>query len=307
VFGIVFHGMQATLSRRMGPGSAALVTTLLVAVLIVAPAVTLVSVLAQEVPEVATRIQQTSLPAPAQVDRLWQRARALSPVPLPEDPTDLARDGIERVLTFLAPRAGAVVADFFATLGSLVVMLFALFFMLRDGDAMANELRSVLPLPSNERDRLMRETRDLVVASVGAGMVVAAAQGAIGGLTFWLLGINAPVFWAVVTAFCSIIPFAGAALVWLPAAVWLLLSGEIGRGIILLVVGALGISMADNILRPLLLAGRTSLNGLVIFFGLLGGMAAFGFVGIVLGPIILVVTGTLLKLFTWPSLVDEAH
>jgi predicted PurR-regulated permease PerM len=305
VFGVVFRTTQVDLSRRFGPNGAALTTTLVVAILIVAPAVILVSVLAREVPQVANSVQQASLSAPEQVDRLWQMTRQRVPFTLPEDPTELAREAIQRVLAFLAPRAGAVVADVFATIGSLVIMLFALFFMLRDGDRMAREVRSLLPLPMTESDRLMREMRDLVIASVGAGMVVAALQGAIGGLTFWLLGIHAPVFWAIVMAFCSIIPVVGAALVWLPAAAWLLLSGEIARGVILLIVGALGISMADNVIRPLLLAGRTSLSGLVIFFGLLGGIAAFGFVGIVLGPIILVVTGSLLKLFTWPDVVDD--
>jgi predicted PurR-regulated permease PerM len=307
VFGIVFHDIHATLSRRMGPAGAALVTTLFVAILIVAPAVILVSVVAREVPQVASSVQQASLPASDQIERVWEVVRARVPLPLPEDPTDLAREGIQRVLAFLAPRAGAVVADFVATIGSLLVMLFALFFMLRDGDRLAAQVRHLLPLPLNESDRLLRDTRDLVIASVGAGMVVAAVQGGIGGVTFWLLGLPAPVFWAVVIAFVSLIPVVGAAFVWLPAAIWLLLAGEIARGVTMLIVGALGISMADNALRPLLLAGRTSLSGLVIFFGLLGGVAAFGFVGLVLGPIILVVTGNLLKLFTWPDLVDEAH
>jgi predicted PurR-regulated permease PerM len=305
VFGIVFRTMQVDLSRRLGQNGAALLTTLIVAILIVAPAVIVVSVLAREVPQVANSVQQASLPASDQVARVWLTVRQRVPFPLPEDPTELAREGIQRVLAFLAPRAGAVVADVFATIGSLVIMLFALFFMLRDGDRLADKVRSLLPLPTDERDRLMRDARDLVVASVGAGMVVAAVQGAIGGVTFWLLGLHAPVFWAVVIAFVSIIPVVGAALVWLPAAIWLLLSGEIGRGVILILVGALGISMADNVIRPLLLAGRTSVSGLVVFFGLLGGMAAFGFVGIVLGPIILVVTGSLLKLFTWPDIVDD--
>ena len=185
-------------------------------------------------------------------------------------------------------------------------MLFALFFMLRDGDAMSRELRALLPIPDEDSARLMRETRDLVIASVGAGLLVAAAQGTIGGVAFWLLGLGAPVLWGVVIAFCSLIPVVGSALVWLPAAVWLLLAGETLRGVILLLVGVLGIGMADNVLRPLLLSGRTSVSGLVIFFGLLGGVAAFGFIGLVIGPIVLVTTGNLLKLLSQPDRVDPA-
>jgi predicted PurR-regulated permease PerM len=110
---------------------------------------------------------------------------------------------------------------------------------------------------------------------------VAAAQGTIGGVAFWLLGIGAPVVWGVAMAFCSLIPVVGAALVWVPTAIWLLLSGNITRGVILILVGALGISMADNILRPLLLSGRTSASGLIVFLGILGGVGAFGFIGLV--------------------------
>jgi predicted PurR-regulated permease PerM len=90
----------------------------------------------------------------------------------------------------------------------------------------------------------------------------------------------------------------GSALVWAPTAVWLLASGDIGRGVILIAIGVFGISMADNILRPLLLSGRTTASGLVIFLGLLGGVSAFGFIGLVLGPIILVTAGNLLAVFT---------
>ena len=161
-----------------------------------------------------------------------------------------------------------------------------------------------MPLPEAECDRLIRDTRDLVIASVGAGLLVAAIQGLIGGVAFWLLGIGAPAFWGLMTAFCSLVPVVGAALVWVPAALWLLLSGHIGAGVVMALVGVLGISMVDNILRPLLLSGNTSVSGLVIFFGLLGGIAAFGFIGLIIGPVVLVTTGSLLKMFARPDLAD---
>jgi len=104
--------------------------------------------------------------------------------------------------------------------------------------------------------------------------------------------------------FCSLLPVVGAALVWVPAALWLLLSGHIGAGVVMVLVGVLGISMVDNILRPLLLSGNTSVSGLVIFFGLLGGVAAFGFIGLVIGPIVLVTTGNLLRLFAKPDVIE---
>jgi predicted PurR-regulated permease PerM len=304
VFAMMFHGVHMELAPRFGPNRAALLTTLMAAILIVAPGVTLVSVFAREVPQVVDYVQRVNVAAPEQIDRLWEVVRRRSPMELPADWTLLLRQGVQRALAFLAPRAGAVVADVFATLGSLFVMLFSLFFLLRDGDALGRQVRELLPLPERERDRLMTETRDLVIASVGAALLVAATQGAIGGIAFWLLGIAAPVIWGVVMAMCALIPVVGAALVWVPTALWLLFSGDIVRGVILVLVGVLGISMADNILRPLLLSGRTSASGLIVFLGLLGGVSAFGFIGLVLGPIVLVTAGSLLRVFTRPDLLE---
>jgi predicted PurR-regulated permease PerM len=305
MFAILFRGMQTALARTIGPNSAALVTTLTVGILIVAPAVFLVSTVAREAPQAIDSLRQASQSAPRQIQRLWDAVRQRSPVAIPEDPTELMTSAAERALTYLAPQAGSLVAGFFATLGSLIAMLFALFFLLRDGAAISRLLRERLPFPENESERLITNTRDLVIASVGASLIVAAAQGAIGGLAFWLLGIGAPAFWAVAMALCSLLPVVGAALVWVPAAIWLLLSGAIGQGVAMLLVGAFGISAVDNVLRPLILSGRTSVSGLVIFFGLLGGAAAFGFVGLLIGPIILVTTARLLEQLRRADLMEE--
>jgi hypothetical protein len=115
---------------------------------------------------------------------------------MPEDPSDLLTEGVQRAVAFLAPHAGAFVADSLATLGSLVVMLFALFFILRDGDTMSRRLRDLLPFTEHESEQLLSDTRDLVIASVGAGVVVAVAQGIVGGLAFlWARARRR--FWAV--------------------------------------------------------------------------------------------------------------
>ena len=298
VFALMFYPVYDELMIRFGPGRGALATTLMAAVLIVAPAVMLVSVLARELPQVIDRVQQASLNAPDQIERVWEELRRRSPIDLPEDPTVILREGVQRALAFLAPRAGAAVADVLATVGSLFVMLFALFFLLRDGYTFGRRVRDLLPLPERERDRLMNETRDLVVASVGVGLLIAAIQGTIGGVAYWLLGIPAPALWGVAMAICALIPLVGTGLVWVPTALWLLFSGDAGRGVVLIIIGVVVIGLVDNIVRPLLLSGRTSASGLVIFLGLLGGVTAFGFIGLVLGPIILVTASSLLTVFT---------
>lgn len=291
---ILFRRLQGRFVQKLGPNGAALLTTVTVAVLIVTPAIVLIASLAREVPQVIDTMTHASQNAPRQLQQVWETIRSRSPIPIPAAPSDILATTAQRALSVIAPRAGAFVGDLFALLGNLVCTLFALFFMLRDGDAMHRTLRDRLPFGVDENERLLNDTRDLVLASIGASLVVAAAQGAIGGVAFWLLGLGAPVFWALAIAFCSLLPL-GAGLVWVPAAIWLLLSGDIARGVIMLLVGAFGISMIDNVLRPLLLSGRASISGLVVFFGLLGGAAAFGLIGLVIGPIVLVTTSRLIE------------
>ena len=295
IFAILFQGMQSVLAKRIGPARAAAATTLVVTMAIVVPAMFLVSVLAREAPQVLDHLRLSSQDPPAQIQRFWEAVRARSPIPIPETANDVVTRLSNRVVVFLNSQAGPLVAGSFATLGSLAAMLFALFFMLRDGDGMSRRVRDYLPFSEQNNGRLMDAARDMVRASVGAGLIVAAAQGAIGGLAFWLLGLGAPIFWGFVIAFCSLLPVVGAAIVWLPAAVALLVSGAVTRGVVLLVVGTFGISMVDNVLRPVLLSGKTSISGFVVFFGLLGGAAAFGMIGLLIGPIILVIAGQLLE------------
>jgi predicted PurR-regulated permease PerM len=306
IFAILFRRLQVALMPRLGPNGAAAVTTVAVAVAIVAPAVVLISSLAREAPRVTESLTQASQNAPRQIQRIWDAARARSPVPLPENAPDLASGAAQRALTFVSTHASDLVANVFALLGNVGAMLFALFFMLRDGAAMSRGLRDRLPFPEEDSERLMSDTRDMVMASVGAGVAVAAAQGVVGGVAFWLVGIGAPAFWGVIIGFASLLPVVGATSVWVPAAIGLLLSGDIGQGVLLFLLGIFGISMVDNVLRPLLLTGKTSMSGLVVFFGLLGGAAAFGFIGLVIGPIILVITARLLESLPRPNRSDES-
>ena len=283
---------------RLRNSNAALVTTLLAGVLIIAPAVFLVAVVAQQVPLALDYVNNLSATTPEQVMRVWTSLRDRLPVPLPPDPMTLLSDGAKTAASFLARQAGSLVADVLATFGSLLVMLFALFFLLRDGTAFALAVRRMLPFSEAESQRLITETSDLVVASVGAGLTVAAVQGLIGGLAFWALGLPAPAVWGVAMAICSLLPVIGATLVWVPVAAWLFLAGDLTRAIVLTVICSVILGSADNVLRPLLLSGRTSTSGLVVFIGLLGGVSAFGFVGLVLGPIVLVTAGTLIDALT---------
>jgi predicted PurR-regulated permease PerM len=145
IFGVLFHGWQVALAKKIGTNPAAFVTTLVVGVIVIAPAVMLISAVAREVPQLTSYLQQTSQNAPVQLERLWQTIRPRIPVALPDNPGQLLSEGLTRAISFVAPRAGGALAGFTGLLADLVTMLFALFFMLRDGDAIGLHLRDWLP------------------------------------------------------------------------------------------------------------------------------------------------------------------
>ncbi|MEO7794300.1 MAG: AI-2E family transporter, partial [Thermoanaerobaculia bacterium] len=178
-----------------------------------------------------------------------------------------------------------------------VIIAFSLFFLLRDGDKFELALRQVLPLSSRQSDHLISHTAEIVQASVVGVVAVAGIQGAIGGLTFALLGLPSPVLWGVVMAFLAMVPMVGAGVIWLPAALFLLATGSPGKALALVLIGTLIISTIDNFLRPRLVGGRTGLHELVVFFAVLGGLEVFGLVGLLVGPAILAVAWILLDLF----------
>ena len=191
IFAMMFHPVQVELSARFGPNRAALATTSMAAVLIVGPAVMIVSVLAREVPMLIEYLKSVSV-TPDQIQEVWDAIRQRSPFELPADPTSMLRQGAQRLLAFVAPRAGAVVADVLSTLGSLVIMFFALFFLLRDGHTLGRQIRELLPLSEQERERLSSRRAIWWWPASAPALAVAATQGAIGGIAFWALGISAP-------------------------------------------------------------------------------------------------------------------
>lgn len=278
--------------------NSALATTVLAGVLIITPAVFMTAVVVQQVPAAIDYVNGLSETTPQQILTLWTSLRARVPIDLPPDPMTLVADGAKTAASFVLGGAGSLLANVLSTLGSLLVMLFALFFFLRDGKQFGDVIRRLLPFTESETERLIDETTELVVASVGAGLTVAFVQGVVGGIAFWILGLPAPAVWGAAIAICSLLPVVGATLVWVPVAVWLFFSGDVSRAIGMTVMCGLILGSVDNVLRPLLLAGRTSASGLVVFIGLLGGVSAFGFVGLVLGPIVLVIAGSLMDTMT---------
>ena len=171
--------------------------------------------------------------------------------------------------------------------GDLTLMLFMLFFFLRDGDRMAARVKRLIPLEAERKASLDRHLQDVTQAVVFGTVVTALVQGTLIGIAFWITGLPSPVVFGVLAMVASFIPFVGIGLIWLPAALILLAKGIVWKAIFMAVWGGLVAGSADNFLRPLLVSGKAEVGTLTVFFGVLGGLATFGFAGLFLGPVIL--------------------
>lgn len=169
---------------------------------------------------------------------------------------------------------------------SFFVMLYLLFFLLRDGDRLFATLKRSIPLKEAQQDALFDKFVTVVRATVKGDLLVALLQGVLGGLAFWALDIRAPLVWGVLMAVVSLLPAFGAALIWLPVAIYLLISGSIWQGIALIVFGTLVIGLVDNFLRPILVGKDTKMPEYVVLISTLGGLEAFGLIGFIMGPLI---------------------
>jgi predicted PurR-regulated permease PerM len=169
---------------------------------------------------------------------------------------------------------------------NLFVMLYVLYFLLRDGKALSAQAARALPLAPRHTRRLLTQFATVVRATVKGNVVVALVQGTLGGMAFWVLGITGPLLWGALMALLSLLPAVGAALVWGPVAIYLLSTGSLWPAVGLTAWGVVVIGLVDNVLRPILVGKETRLPDYLILIATLGGLAAFGLNGFVIGPVI---------------------
>jgi predicted PurR-regulated permease PerM len=196
------------------------------------------------------------------------------------------QEGAAQVSQTVARQALHVGSMTFEFLVGLTVMLYLLFFLLRDGQSLSNRIKGAFPLSPHYKRRLFTNLTTVIRATVKGNVLVAIAQGALGGMIFWFLGIQAPLLWAVVMAFLSLLPAVGAAIVWAPVAIYLLATGAIWKGVVLIAFGVLVIGLVDNFLRPVLVGKDTKMPDYLVLLSTIGGMALFGLNGFVIGPLI---------------------
>lgn len=204
------------------------------------------------------------------------------------------------VSQFLASQALAIGQNTLRIGALFFVMLYILFFFLRDGHRFLDLIIRALPLGDDRERRLLDKFAEVSRATIKGTIVVGVVQGTLGGLLFWILGIASPVFWGVIMTVLSLLPAIGSALVWGPAAIILIATGSIVKGIILIAAGTLIIGLVDNILRPILVGRDTKMPDFLILIATLGGLTLFGISGFVIGPII-----AALFLAVWEMFIEE--
>ena len=197
-----------------------------------------------------------------------------------------ATEFVQASLGLIAQQALAIGGSVFGFVLGFAIALYVGFFLLRDGRAISEQLLAALPFERGIADRLAERFLILVRATIKGSVVVGLVQGALGAITFWIVGIPSVLLLGVIMAIASLLPAVGPAIVWVPAAIYLLATGAIWQGVVVIVSGVAVIGMIDNVLRPILVGRDTGIPDWMILVTTLGGIALFGLSGIVIGPLV---------------------
>lgn len=221
------------------------------------------------------------------------------------------RQGANQALHWLASMGGRVFLGAIGTVVGFVLMLFILFFFIRDGREMLTTARELIPMEEKYKTRLFDHVGAVTRAMVLGTGLTALIQGTLVGIAFLIVGLPSPLVFAVIALLASLLPFGGTALVWVPAAIVLAAQGRWGATIFMVIWGAVLVSLVDNVVRPMLVSGRANVGTLTVFIGVLGGLAAFGAIGLFLGPVVLALVIALIRLVLEvrrmePSTVESA-
>ncbi|WP_369987203.1 AI-2E family transporter [Pseudomonas xanthosomatis] len=295
ILAILFAPLQRQLllrfeRRRNLATAATLLVCLLIAIL---PVIVISALLVQEGATLYQRIESGQLDIAGYIERGKDMLPAYAQHALDRmgmGNLDGLRDKITKWATqgsqFLAGQAFSFGQGTFDFLVSFGIMLYLLYFFLREGAELARKVRQAVPLPEQQKRRLQLKFKRVVRATVKGNLLVAITQGALGGFIFWVLGIPSALVWAVLMAFLSLLPAVGAGIVWAPVAAYFLLTGATWQGIVLTAFGVLVIGLVDNLLRPILVGKDTRMPDYLILVSTLGGLAVFGLNGFVIGPLI---------------------
>jgi predicted PurR-regulated permease PerM len=313
VFAIVFAPLYAALLNALGnrPNSAALLALLLILLMVIMPLTMIAASLVDQASAVYSMINTGQI----DFNVMFQRVIAALPtwalsvlerfeltnIAMLQDKLTAGAAQISQAAARYAINFGSKALDFMI---SITVMLYLLFFLFRDGRTLSARIKRAVPLASRYKKPLFDNFITVIRATVKGNVLVAMAQGALGGLIFWLLDVPGPLLWAVVMAFLSLLPAVGAAIIWGPVAIYFLITGSVWQGVVLALYGVLVIGLVDNVLRPILVGKDTKLPDYIVLLSTIGGMALFGLNGFVIGPVIAALFIAAWDLF---SSADEFH
>lgn len=231
----------------------------------------------------------------------WLAERGVDINSVKRQALEQARGGLKDLTSASIGYVSGIIGGIFGLVLQTFFIFFTMYYLFRDGEKLRVALSEALPLRGRTTNRIFDRAREVVRASVYGIFVIAVLQGTLGGLAFWVIGLPSAVVWGLVMAFLSMIPFLGAFIVWVPAAIWLAASGHWGAAIGLSLWGSLVIGLIDNFLRPKLVGEKANLHELFIFFAVLGGLQVFGLIGLILGPVILAIALALFDAFRQPD------
>jgi predicted PurR-regulated permease PerM len=306
VLAFLMHPLQVRLARRCGrrPGLASVLLTSATFIVFVGPLTLVGGAFASQAGRLVAGLQTlVGELKSGDVNELQQVPAAQRLLTWVQDHLAVSVDdlrnwiaaGAEHLLQPLAALGGQAFLGAIGTVVNFALMLFLLFFLLRDGAAMLDAALGLVPVPASRKAALVAHIGSVTRAVVFGTLVTAAVQGISVGVGFALVGLPSPIVFGALAAVLSVLPVGGTAFVWGPAALWLLAIGRGGAALFLFVWGALIVGLADNLLRPLLISGRTEVPTLAVFVGVLGGLAAFGLVGMFLGPLLISLTVVLVR------------
>ncbi len=295
ILAVIFEPLHRRLQRRLQqwPNAAAGITLVGIVLIALVPLFAVGAALVDQAAHVVARIQSGEL----DFQRYFEQIVGALPAWAKQIPerlgvTDLGElqariaEALTQASKFLASHVVAIGQNTFEFVLSFFVMLYLLYFLLRDGDRLADRIGKAVPLSPERKHAIYEQFVVVIRATAKGNVVIAILQGALGGLIFWLLGIQNALFWAVVMAILSLLPVVGPALVWGTTAVYFLATGSLWKGLALIVYGVVAIGAVDNVVRPLIVGKDTKMPDYVVLISTLGGIALFGINGTIVGPMI---------------------
>jgi predicted PurR-regulated permease PerM len=293
---------------------ASALTCLILLLIILVPLFSLMGIIATQALEFSSQVTKDM-----QTGHLWlwisdhidALKLYLTRLNLPLPPGEIKLDQLVRTMVtsasaFVYNNAIGLIKGFSIFFFDLILVLFITFFMFLQGDEFIQSIKRLSPLDPADNDEILRETETTIKATLWGTVIVAFAQGALGGVGFLIVGLPQPAFWGAVMIPASVIPVVGSTIIWGPAAIYLLVTGHITKGIILILWGGVVVSLIDNVLKPILVKGSSETPSIFILFSILGGLTYFGMIGFILGPLILSFLLSMLRIYQKTILAQPA-